>query len=271
MTEGLELQKSLVEHFRNQRRTWLAWREVNLGADVRADVVAMARSYRVHLAVYEVKVNRWDFQQDVRSGKFEKAFPHCHSFYYATPQGLVTKEELPVGCGLIVHGESGWHAVKGAAIRQQVEVPQNLLMLLLMKSEDDRQEEAAAVRHRPWTGAKYRGVKEATKTFGSKMARDVARGLEAVEAERRLRAEVEALLGQPVGTWRTTVDALREEIRRLVGKRAFAQQVVQLTNLAVTLNDGLGGAEYVPRELRAIANQVEQAQTSLKAQLGKEA
>lgn len=51
-------------------------------------------------------------------GKYEKYLPHCNRLYFAAPKGLLKKEEIPEGVGLIVRGEQGWTTVKGAKKRE---------------------------------------------------------------------------------------------------------------------------------------------------------
>jgi len=43
---------------------------------------------------YEVKVSRSDYRRELlKPGKRELAVSACHAFYFATPKGLLTKEE----------------------------------------------------------------------------------------------------------------------------------------------------------------------------------
>jgi hypothetical protein len=61
---------------------------------------------------YEVKVTRADFLADTTNGKYRRYLEWCDLFYFATPAGLVAKDEVPVGCGLVVRGPNGWSGVK---------------------------------------------------------------------------------------------------------------------------------------------------------------
>lgn len=101
---------------------WVCFPNVTLGSawgnpsTGRADLLAMKPSYNRHqTSIFEVKVTRADFLGDVRSGKFERYKPFCSRLTFATPAGLVTKAEIPEGCGLITtkDGQS-WHALKAA-------------------------------------------------------------------------------------------------------------------------------------------------------------
>lgn len=48
----------------------------------------------------EIKVTRADFKRDTEE-KRRAWMAHADRFAYVTPAGLITKEELPAGCGLI--------------------------------------------------------------------------------------------------------------------------------------------------------------------------
>jgi len=51
---------------------------------------------------YEIKVSRADFLKEIKSPKKrEWAEEISHQFYFVAPQGLIKKEEVPQGCGLL--------------------------------------------------------------------------------------------------------------------------------------------------------------------------
>ena len=47
---------------------------------------------------YEIKVSREDYLSDK---KWQKYLPYCSWFYFIAPEGIIKKEELPEGIGLI--------------------------------------------------------------------------------------------------------------------------------------------------------------------------
>jgi len=61
---------------------------------------------------YEVKVSRSDFLADVRSGKHRRYEPWAERCYFATPAGMVKRDEIPDGWGLITRGANGWNGAK---------------------------------------------------------------------------------------------------------------------------------------------------------------
>lgn len=109
-----ELSKSISRYLCDK---WMTWVDQPLGsvwqACPRADVVAVAKSYSpIIVRIYEVKVSRSDFQRDIFEGKYKSYLPFCHYLYFAVPAGLLKKEEVPEGCGLVTFRDKNWHAVK---------------------------------------------------------------------------------------------------------------------------------------------------------------
>lgn len=114
---GKQLAQDLAQHFRLGRERQLTFVECELPDGGRGDLVTInpVRS-KLAVHVYEVKVSRSDFWADVNAGKCLRYHEHAHRVYFATPQGLVKKDEVPSGFGLIVRGEKGWRVVKPATL-----------------------------------------------------------------------------------------------------------------------------------------------------------
>lgn len=103
---------------------------LNYGAVGQADVITIKPSYnRFNLDIYEVKVQRSDFLQDVKKGKYKKYLPHCNRLYFAILEGVARKDEIPEDVGLIVKNQKGWHTIK-AAKKREVEHTKEILMAL---------------------------------------------------------------------------------------------------------------------------------------------
>lgn len=100
----------------------------------RADLVEIKPSYtRFCVSIYEIKVSRADFLNDIKTSKWRNYLPHCHRFYFATPTGLIDKKEIPEEAGWIACGDRGWKTMKAAPVLQ-AEIPkETLLSLLFMK------------------------------------------------------------------------------------------------------------------------------------------
>ncbi|MGE5629485.1 MAG: MmcB family DNA repair protein [Caulobacteraceae bacterium] len=66
------------------------------------------------LRAYEVKLTKQCFLQDIRSNKWHKYLNVFHRVYFAVPEGVIKKDEVPKEAGLIVRNQNGWHVVKAA-------------------------------------------------------------------------------------------------------------------------------------------------------------
>jgi len=105
---------------------YLSWGEVS-----QADVVTVNPSYnKFSLDIYEVKVTRSDFLQEIKKKKYEASLPHCNRFYFAVLSGVCTPDEIPKEIGLIVRGENGWATVKRAK-KRDIEFSQHTLLSLI--------------------------------------------------------------------------------------------------------------------------------------------
>jgi hypothetical protein len=71
----------------------------------RIDVWALRVSWsRLEAWAFECKVDRGDFKRDVDAGKWRKYLSSCSRFYWVCPEGLIKKEEVPEGTGLMYVG-----------------------------------------------------------------------------------------------------------------------------------------------------------------------
>lgn len=71
----------------------------------RIDIWALRVSWsRLEAWAFECKVSRSDFRRDVDAGKWRKYLSTCNRFYWVVPEGLVTKDEVPKGTGLVYVG-----------------------------------------------------------------------------------------------------------------------------------------------------------------------
>lgn len=98
---------------------------------------------------YEIKVSRSDFLSDIRTGKYKKYEPWCERGYFAVPKGLIKKDEIPTGWGLMCRNENGWYSLKQPrhrVIEDQMWRPLCLAIVLKMHpgpwAEPDRETKA---------------------------------------------------------------------------------------------------------------------------------
>ena len=107
-----DLQEDVCRYLEQASPPWITFKEMDLGlrgenANVqRADVLALKWTEPV-AHIYEVKVSRADFLSDKNSGKWEGYLFNCQLFFFATPHGLITKEDVPEGAGWVEQTERG--------------------------------------------------------------------------------------------------------------------------------------------------------------------
>lgn len=98
---------ALVHKFRIDR--YAVYDEVSVrdsvtGKDRRFDFVAMAKlnpSKRARTHAVEIKVSRSDFLSEIKSEKYLAMTRFCTRASFAVPKGMILKEEVPNGFGLI--------------------------------------------------------------------------------------------------------------------------------------------------------------------------
>lgn len=136
-----KLQDELFDFFQGTPKL-LVYKEMPLGSvfldahTQRADVLTMTKSYNTRIRIYEVKESRADFLSDVRRGKYEGYLSFCHQLYFAVPKGLIKKEEVPAGCGLITFSaDKGWHVVNAPVVHKPA-IDQNFLMACLFRGQE---------------------------------------------------------------------------------------------------------------------------------------
>lgn len=82
------------------------------------DGLAIAKSYTKPCIIgYEIKISRSDFLGD---NKWHLYLQYCNEFYFVVPKGLIKKDELPDGVGLIYYDPTAkqvLHIVKKAQYR----------------------------------------------------------------------------------------------------------------------------------------------------------
>ncbi len=64
-------------------------------------VVAISASKEATAIGLEIKVQRTDFQKELKSKKYRAWLPYCDKFYFVCSPGVAKPEEIPEECGLI--------------------------------------------------------------------------------------------------------------------------------------------------------------------------
>lgn len=122
----------LANHLEKPER--MLWTDMQLGpaGSPRPDVFTMAKSFaHPRPMTYEIKISITDFRSDITSGKWQKYLDFSSGVYFACPAGMITKADIPKGCGLILRSEKGWHTAKAPTL-QAVKLPQDTMMKLLI-------------------------------------------------------------------------------------------------------------------------------------------
>lgn len=97
----------------------IIWTDMQLGpsGSPRPDVYTIPKSYsNFRPLAYEIKVSVADFRADTTKGKWQSYLKYASGVIFAVPQGLINKDDVPKGCGLIVRYESGWRMAKGPTL-----------------------------------------------------------------------------------------------------------------------------------------------------------
>lgn len=130
-----DLAADLAAHLRGYARPAMIWTDMQLGpmGSARPDVYSIEPTYsRFVAAAYEVKISRADFLSDVTSGKALRYLEFAGSLVYATPKGMVRKDEIPDGCGLIERSDTGWRYAKKPKVNPVQNLPRDAWMKLLI-------------------------------------------------------------------------------------------------------------------------------------------
>lgn len=117
-------------------------------SEVRPDVFACRRALRAsgaHPEIYEVKVSRADFLADLaKPAKRAGYIALGEAFYYACPEGLIRRDEVPPGVGLVYEFTGGdFRVVKNARRKRGFVLAPDTLMTLLVRSEAEKVGEEA--------------------------------------------------------------------------------------------------------------------------------
>lgn len=162
-----ELQHDLACHLRaNSVR--MVWEDMQLGpsGSDRPDIFMFEKSYaQFKPIIYEIKVSVSDFRSDITSGKWQKYIKYASAVIFAVPDGMVTKNDIPDGCGLIVRKENVWRNTKKPTLQVIDTLPHKAWMKLLIDGVDRCHSE------RRERSIKYRIDSELVcKKFGKEMA-----------------------------------------------------------------------------------------------------
>ncbi|KVP40864.1 hypothetical protein [Burkholderia ubonensis] len=129
-----DLARDLAEHLRGASDR-LVWTDMQLGpaGSPRPDVYSVPCSFtRFQPIAYECKISVADFRRDVTAGKWTSYLRFAAGVIFAAPAGLLKKEDIPAGCGLIVRGPDGWRSLKGPTLKNMENLPRDAWVKLII-------------------------------------------------------------------------------------------------------------------------------------------
>lgn len=219
-----DLAHDLADHLRSNTAR-MVWEDMQLGpsGSPRPDIYTLNKSFtRPRPTAYEVKISMSDFRADVTTGKWQKYLDYACSVTFAVPRGLISKADLPTGCGLMVRGDGGWKTLKAPTLHP-VMMPQDALLKLLI----DGLPRLAAERGRRWINdQKVR--KEVGQRYGEAIA-DYLRDSEAARVKVQTAAERAEQITEHA---RQQADKIREEAGSLLPDLAEAVGLERDASLA---------------------------------------
>lgn len=234
-----DLAVDLAAHLRGYSRPAMVWLDMQLGpvGSPRPDVYTIEPTYqRISAMAYECKISRSDFLADVTAGKALRYLQYAGALVFATPKGLVRKDELPKGAGLIERGEAGWRWVKKPTINPIQTLPMQAWMKLLI--DGCGREQGAGVTPGPRKASQWHHEDRVRKMLGEELG-SLLRSRES--AKYQLQQEIEKLQQERKRTAdeiRNTLDRRAAEARK---ELAEVEAAIAETAKALGLEEGATG------------------------------
>ncbi|NAX44849.1 MULTISPECIES: MmcB family DNA repair protein [unclassified Vibrio] len=142
-----ELASNLARHLLNESR--MVWENIPAGrsGSVRPDVYTIEKSFANPNPIsYEIKVSVSDFRSDVTSAKWKSYLDFSYGVVFAVPKGLITKNDIPNGCGLITFNGEFWNTVKRPTLNPAKLNDELLMKLLIAGNQRQTQPEVIECR-----------------------------------------------------------------------------------------------------------------------------
>lgn len=129
-----ELLSDLAAHLRATRDR-VVWEDMQMGpsGSPRPDIYTIPKSFTKFVPLaYEIKISVADFRRDVTAGKWQSYLQYAAGVTFAVPASLVTKADIPAGCGLMVRGDDGWRTLKAPTLKHIDTLDRNVWLKLIM-------------------------------------------------------------------------------------------------------------------------------------------
>lgn len=170
-----DLQRDLAAHLRGYARPAMVWTNMQLGSagSPRPDVYTIEPTYTALRAMaYEIKVSRSDFLRDAQAGKALTYLNYAGAVVFAAPKGMLSKAEIPAGCGLIERGPDAWRFVKKPTIQPIKTLPFEAWMKLLIDGRD--RDEGSGLPIKPRDANEWVQRERARKMLGAELGKMIA-------------------------------------------------------------------------------------------------
>ena len=158
-----ELANNLALHLMNENR--MVWEDIPAGksGSVRPDVFTIEKSFANPNPIsYEIKVSVSDFRSDITKAKWKSYLDFSYGVVFAVPKGLITKKDVPNGCGLITFNGEFWNTVKRPTLHP-TKLNDELLLKLLIAGQE-RQTQPRIIQNREFD--EYQHREKLRKKFG---------------------------------------------------------------------------------------------------------
>lgn len=256
-----QLAEDLADHLRGYSVPMVVWTDMQLGpaGSARPDVYAIEKTYTALRArVFEVKVSRADFLSDVTSGKYLRYAAFAGSITFATPAGLVSKDEVPKGCGLITRSPDGvWRYQRKPTLQPTPDLPTHAWLKLVIDGCAREREVQRAAKCGPRTTTEWCHQRRVRERFGKELAAMVANRDNALrslqmqaEAARREHQDLAAQQRAKVAEERQQLEDMLAEAARALG----LEEGASVWSIRQELDARLKGdtAERIESALRSI-------------------
>jgi hypothetical protein len=196
-----QLANNLATHLMSDDR--MVWEDIPVGkaGSVRPDVLTIQKSFANPNPIsYEIKVSVSDFRSDVTKAKWRNYLDFSYGVVFAVPKGLVTKADIPNGCGLITFNGQSWNTVKRPILNPS-ELGGELLLKLLIAGKE-RETSRPVIKNRDFD--KYAHHETLRKKFGKDFSSKISliESYPEKKAElNRLKSELGVLFDVHVDSW----------------------------------------------------------------------
>lgn len=214
------LQADLAAHLRGYAKPAMVWTNMQLGpvGSPRPDVYTIEPTYTALRAMaYEIKVSRADFLRDAQAGKALGYLNYAGAVVFAAPKGMLSKAEIPAGCGLIERGDEAWRWTKKPTIQPVKTLPFTAWMKLLIDGRE--RDEGSGLQVRVKAANEWAQQQRARKLLGEELGQLLAdRNMARMRLEREIaeaKAETDTLRLVKEDNEKRRRAAAEEEVRQV--------------------------------------------------------